>query len=156
MQVAEPPAHWLAVLFAGPAAVFSYIAYRKKLPRVILDKNGIVYEYLFKRKSWHWDEVGPFAMDSVHAPKAVKQTYFACAYTTEHRARIFDRSGFRPEADYSKSDIVIPLIGMQDGDDLNSAEDIVDLFNDWRMRFQTPDQTQEAETSTSTGNNIWS
>ncbi len=100
--------------------------------------------------------MGPFALDSIHAPQSHQLNYFAYAYTPEHRARIFERSGFRTEADYSKSDIVIPLDGMQDGDDLNSPEDITALFNDWRMRFQTPDQSQDAEASTSPANNIWS
>lgn len=119
----------------GVGAILFTVGLVTGLPRIVLDATGIRYLYVFRKKSWNWNECGRFYLSTQPipgGPRPVSHRY-ACAFNSFHQRAIdAEDAGLMP--DYLHADILIPLDGTVAGKSEKAAQELIDQLNDLRER----------------------
>ncbi len=106
----------------------------KKCPKLILDEQGVTFVSAFRRKSWNWNVVGPFSLST----RLNNYIYhYACAFTNEKHA-LMSAHNQSLEPTCINADIIFGIDRFMKKATGNSAPEIIDILNEWRETYGTP------------------
>jgi len=118
----------VALFFFGTSFLF-------RAPRISVDFDAIKYITPFYKRSYSWEQVGPFFADSRH--NHFNSSHYICAFTKEkHDSMMTAKQHQLPTV--KNADIIISLHSLPPGKDIKSAQGFAVMVNSCRDEFETP------------------
>lgn len=124
----------LFILLGLGLATFVY-GFFAKLPKLILDDDGIRYVYWRGEKFRRWSAVGPFAVVLAGFPQA--QSLYGCALSAENHELLAARGEPEKPIPYGAA-FAADLSAFGAGHHVDRANELADLLNQWRSQFSGP------------------
>lgn len=130
----------LGALFFGALTLMLAVVLLRGQGSITLDRKGIHWVQAFRTRTWRWQDVGPFSMDSqrIGIGFLAPVNRYACAFSKErHSTLAAHGKTMRPT--YKNADIIILLKLNKAGRSKAAALEFVDQANRMREMFGGPD-----------------
>lgn len=127
---------WFIILISSLFFFLMLCALIARVPKILVDRNGLHLIEFGRTKFWRWSEVGPFSISRLSYWPVTRISL--CANTDENHD-LMRQHGIKDRPSPFDADLTIDLAHFSAGRNVDLANELADTLNHWRAQFGQPE-----------------